>query len=327
VGLLGTHWAIKFDFLIPFTYRFEPRITGLPGAEQGISPNEVAGALLWVIPPFLFLSLFALTQLKQLKLTARRWFIPATLLAWEATFFIIFVFLLCQSRGGYLAFAISGLLCILVLLWGRRRWLFSSLLVVGIMIAVFAGAGGAEQPVREIFENRMASDRSLSIDTLTGRVKVWSRALLGIEKYPLTGMGMNTFRYQVNMLAPLEPIYVGQDTAHAHNEFLQVALDLGIPGLCAFVVIYHMAFWMLSQVWRMATKEMRRPPGPYDNLWNPRLQRYLVAGLGGGLFAHLLYSSTDVVALGAKPGILFWMLLGLVVCLYSNRMSELGNPA
>ncbi len=32
--------------------------------------------------------------------------------------------------------------------------------------------------------------------------------------------------------------------------------------------------------------------------------------------AQALYGLTDTVALGAKPGVLFWMLLGLVAGLY-----------
>ncbi|MFH1908585.1 MAG: heavy-metal-associated domain-containing protein, partial [Chloroflexota bacterium] len=39
------------------------------------------------------------------------------------------------------------------------------------------------------------------------------------------------------------------------------------------------------------------------------LTRSLTLGLGGGLLAHLLYGLTDAVALGAKPGVLLWMLL------------------
>jgi hypothetical protein len=42
----------------------------------------------------------------------------------------------------------------------------------------------------------------------------------------------------------------------------------------------------------------------------------LALGLGGGLLAHLLYGLTDAVALGAKPGVLFWMLLGLIAGLH-----------
>ena len=50
--------------------------------------------------------------------------------------------------------------------------------------------------------------------------------------------------------------------------------------------------------------------------------RSLTLGLGGGLLAHLLYGLTDAVALGAKPGVLFWMLLGLIAGLYSQVRSN-----
>jgi hypothetical protein len=46
------------------------------------------------------------------------------------------------------------------------------------------------------------------------------------------------------------------------------------------------------------------------------LTKTLVLGLGGGLAAHLIYGLTDAVALGAKPGLLYWMLLGLIVGLF-----------
>ena len=32
----------------------------------------------------------------------------------------------------------------------------------------------------------------------------------------------------------------------------------------------------------------------------------------------MLYGLTDAVALGAKPGLLFWMLLGLIAGLYGQ---------
>ena len=65
-----------------------------------------------------------------------------------------------------------------------------------------------------------------------------------------TGMGMDTFRSVVNVLYPLQIISAGspiKDIGHAHNEFLQAALDLGIPGLIAFISIYIVAFTMLVQ--------------------------------------------------------------------------------
>jgi predicted lipid-binding transport protein (Tim44 family) len=49
----------------------------------------------------------------------------------------------------------------------------------------------------------------------------------------------------------------------------------------------------------------------------------LVIGLGGGLLAHLLYGLTDAVSLGAKPGILFWILLGLITALHKQTQEQL----
>ncbi|CAG0942243.1 hypothetical protein ANRL1_00874 [Anaerolineae bacterium] len=325
VGLLGTQWAIKFDVLVPFTYRFEPRLTGLPGVEKGISPNQVAGALLWIIPIFFALALIGLTQLGKRTTVPRRWLAPMNLLVWEATFFVVVVFVLCQSRSAYLALGIVAIAFLLWLARYRARWFFSVLLISGMLLAGFAWRYESDPSFREAFGPHGLGGASLALDTFDGRDKVWARAILGIEKYPLTGMGMNTFRYLVNTLEPLDPIYVGRDIAHAHNEFLQVALDLGIPGLIAFIGIYVVAFQMLSQVWcRAAEQRSEQTDAPAFIFFEPRAARLLALGLGGGLFAHLLYGLTDAVALGAKPGILFWMLLGLIVGLYQKP--EKSNP-
>jgi O-antigen ligase len=322
VGLLGTQWAIKFDVLVPFTYRFEPRITGLPGVEKGINPNQVAGSLLWIIPLFVALSFIGIMQFGTKPTVSRRWLAPINLLVWEAGLFVILVFVLCQSRSALLAL---GIIAIVFLLWlsrRRARWFFSVLLVSGMLIAGFAWRYGTEPSFRDVFGPHGLGGASLALDSFGGRTIVWARALLGIEKYPLTGMGMNTFRYRLNELDPRDPIYAGRDIAHAHNEFLQAALDLGIPGLIAFVGIYVIAFRMLIQVWRRAEEFAEPASAPTFIFFEPRAVRMLALGLGGGLFAHILYGLTDAVALGAKPGILFWMLLGLIAGLHQQQRAK-----
>jgi hypothetical protein len=99
-------------------------------------------------------------------------------------------------------------------------------------------------------------------------------------------MGMNTFRRNVFVLYPLFLVGPDFDIAHAHNEFLQAALDLGLPGLIAFLTLHIGAFWILFKIWRLAH--------------TPQSWRLLVLGLGG-VFAYMIYSLTDAAALGAKP--------------------------
>jgi VIT1/CCC1 family predicted Fe2+/Mn2+ transporter len=47
--------------------------------------------------------------------------------------------------------------------------------------------------------------------------------------------------------------------------------------------------------------------------------RFLALGLLGGLLAHFVFGIADAVALGAKPGFLFWWLLGMVFGLYDQN--------
>jgi hypothetical protein len=54
-------------------------------------------------------------------------------------------------------------------------------------------------------------------------------------------------------------------------------------------------------------------------LASPSGVKVLALGLGGGLLAHALYGMTDAVTLVARPGILFWMLLGLISGLYIRQ--------
>lgn len=323
VGLLGTQWALKFDMLTPFTYRFEPRIVGLPGAEKGISPNEVAGALLWVIPTFLALSVFGVTELKRQTL-ARRWLAPINLLVWEAMLFVILVFLICQSRGAYLAIAITAIGLPFVLLWHRRRWFLTLVFATGILCASAVWRYENDSALRAALYDFKIGGSSLSVDALKGRDQIWARAMIGIERYPLTGIGLGNFRVRLNEFDPSHPIYVEHDIAHAHNEFLQATLDLGIPGLIAFIGIHVLALGMLVRVYNKPIQEL--PSGPNAGLFASRAaQKMLALGLGAGLGAHLLYGMTDVVALGAKPGILFWMLLGLVVGLDHQNILRQGG--
>ena len=93
--------------------------------------------------------------------------------------------------------------------------------------------------------------------------------------------------------------------AHAHNELLQAALDLGLPGLVGFLALYVAAVAMLVRTMQAGGAV-----------------RLLALGLLGGLLAHFIFGMTDAVALGAKPGFLFWWLLGMVYGLYEQSRTS-----
>ena len=343
LGVFGTNWdTTKIAFLAPIVDRLPKLIAGLQGAEVGFHPNEVAGALSWVLPVMLAVSvgLFLLPRSSQRARRGNRresdegagtrrklngWRLAlVTILCVLVTFFVGAVFVLTQSRGGYISLALTLPLLILIALPRRWRWYSLIPLVVLAILLGFLVASRWEAVRSWVTGSDMAADPALSLSTFEARLEIWSRAIYGIQDFPFTGMGMNAFRKVVPLLYPLFLVSPDKDIGHAHNEFLQAALDLGIPGLIAFIAIYIIAFWMLADIWRNVPTFNTCPPGrtPGRCERSRMMQRATVLGLGGGLLAHMLYGITDAVALGAKPGLLFWMLLGLIAGLYEQTRAR-----
>jgi putative inorganic carbon (HCO3(-)) transporter len=127
----------------------------------------------------------------------------------------------------------------------------------------------------------------------------------------LTGIGMNTFRVlgparHAQLLGPPTG-----DTVHAHDNLLQAALDVGIPGLVAYTAIWLLAGALLIDTYRHA----------HDQIY-----RTIAGGLGAGLIAHFVFGMTDAIPLGAKAGILFWLALALAVGLHRIARSVSPQP-
>jgi putative inorganic carbon (HCO3(-)) transporter len=134
--------------------------------------------------------------------------------------------------------------------------------------------------------------------SMVGRAQLWNLALYTIQDSPFRGCGLGTFRRVVHVLYPLI-IGPGDDIAHAHNIFLQTALDLGLPGLIGYLALLMVAG---ASCWRWARR-------------GSRLTRPVALGLAGGLVGLHVYGLTDALALGCKPGLAFWLALGLVASL------------
>ncbi len=125
---------------------------------------------------------------------------------------------LTRSRGAWMAAAVSVLL--LLLIRKRRSWI----------LLVFAGAGGLVLVYRfEITRVLEAAFYSRSLGDWDGRTEIWLRAVNLIHDFPISGIGMGTFHELASTFYAYD-IYAPEHIPHAHNLFLQVTMDLGIPG-------------------------------------------------------------------------------------------------
>jgi putative inorganic carbon (HCO3(-)) transporter len=292
VGLLGTDWLSKFPILDRVIGRLPGLIRGLPGVEEGLQPNYVAGALVLFLP--VQLALLAATPRNRRQ--AGRAALLAVLAALTALTLV-----LTQSRGAMVGLA-AGLALWLAWHGPRARRLLLAILAVALAGAVIAAA--VLGPERAWAEAQAAAGRYLAAN-VRGRFELWSRALTAIQAFPLTGLGLNVFRQAVPVLFPLFTAAPNFDVAHAHNQFLQAALDLGLPGLAAFAALAVGAFAMLARA-------RRAPPS----------RRLLAEGFAAALAAQLVFGLTDAIAFGARVHIFFWAALACCACLHFRATDE-----
>ena len=193
---------------------------------------------------------------------------------------------LTQSRSGWLG-GVVGLFVLAMLagLASRQRRLQVLAVTLPLALILALGVFFALRPdVFSLFLN--ASGGATGEISFSGRPEIWSRAIYAIQDFSFTGTGLGTFRRVVNLLYPLFTVSPDTDIAHAHNMFLQVAVDLGLPGLIAYLALLELAGVV---AWGAA----RRSSGAV---------RGLSLGLLAGLIALHVYGLTDALALGIQTG-------------------------
>ncbi len=301
IGLLGTSWGNKFPAFAPIIAQLPRVIRGVPGAVDGFNANAVAGCVVLFVPLQAGLAWGALRGWLLPGLRARLGRAALVVVLGSLAALTAGTLLLLQSRGAWLGMAVAAFA---VALWYRKwtRWLAVAAATAVVVAALAVGTGflTGETPSDTGDEIELGVS-TVEIRGLAGRLELWSRAIYGMRDFPFTGMGMNAFRKVMPVLYPAFSISPSADIAHAHNHLLQAALDLGLPGLFAYT-----AMWLVTTALLVAVYRRSREPA----------MRAVAGGLGAGLIAHFVFSTTDAIPLGAKVGVLFWVTLSLVVALH-----------
>jgi putative inorganic carbon (HCO3(-)) transporter len=192
--------------------------------------------------------------------------------------------------------------CVLLLSQSRSAWFagIAGVAVLGILRYRFAlpalGLLGVAAAAAIVWRPRV-------LIGLVGHARnsAWTVAIDAMAEHPIAGIGLGALRglaetLQASNPEPLLPL------AHAHNVFLQVAVDTGVFGLAAYLALLVSATCMAARV-------ARRQGGHADGM--------LAAGLCGALVAVHVFGLTDAIALGAKVGVFMWWALGLIAALHS----------
>jgi putative inorganic carbon (hco3(-)) transporter len=303
ISLWLTSWHLsKFGLFQHFADLIFAVQTILPVKLDTFHPNIVAGTLLWFIPSLISFELsgiFCFKTIKKTKINILKFALIGFVILFE-----IVIFSLTLSRSAYIGFLIS-VLTFLFFLFPRKWWVWLSIIIL-MFVVIFGLLANTSDLNGSVSTNPSTTSRINSIATFRGRIELWSTAVIIIKDYPMTGIGMNTFSLMIHSMYPINLSPEDYNVGHAHNELLQAALDLGIPGLVGFAGLYIILF---KQIWRRIRLIQRIK---VDQEITNRFHIILISGLGSSLMGHFIYGLTDAVALGTKPSVVFFVLAGLI---------------
>ncbi len=264
-------------------YAYLDRATG-----TYVNPNHFAGLLGMLMPLSLAMGFKNLQDLRRARdpMKVNEHF-------WAAVFFMTVALvqltgiMLSQSRLGLIS-VVCGLLAVGILTlaasWRRRP----AAIALGIFLVLSLGVGlwiGAE-PIAtryEVLESAYA-----------GRKAIWVDTLGIIQDSPVLGAGLGSFQVEYTKH---QSVYLEYLVDHAHNDYLQFAAELGLPGV---VLLFGMIFLVLVR----GIMSVRRSRRGRDWL--------LVAGMCGSVIALLVHSFGDFNLQIPANAMVFAAVLGLL---------------
>lgn len=342
LGLVGTDWnTVKFEFLQRI-YGVMPRLIGevqtSVGPVAGFNPNELGGTLAFLLPLPLALTLRARLYLAQEGLLV------------AAVLFGFGVLGLSASRSALVSAAMAVLM-LAVWRWRRAGLFLLGATIVALVLVLALDA----QSVADSFMQLDPKGKTSATASLHSRLEIWERAGYMIEDFPFTGIGLNTFPVVLATLYPSLLSTPDDPIPHAHNIYLQTAVDLGLGGLLGFLGLWACAAHAGWRAYRNAGKVQFPLKAVPDEVFeqnvassfslrnrasanlddspckrvatqeiggDPAVQSAIV-GMLAGMLSYLVFGLTDAITLGAKPTVLLWLMLGLVVA--SERFTGTTN--
>ena len=188
------------------------------------------------------------------------------------------------SRGGFLAVLAMGAYVVLRYNAIAVRWRVSAFVVVALVFFAVASAEYWRQM------GTIVSDTDYNQTEESGRLQIWSRGIGYMLDNPLLGVGANNFvvaEGTLSELATRQQFGVGVRWNAAHNSFVQIGAELGIPGLLIFIALLASALAALIG----SKRQRRRNPAFRGRVLELRqaLTASLIGFIVGAFFLSLAY--------------------------------------
>jgi O-Antigen ligase len=164
-------------------------------------------------------------------------------------------------------------------------WVAAGIMTCGIILVLWMGAGPVLGRFGTISEEYVSVDES--------RWSLWKDTARLLGGHPLLGSGLGTFPVAFTRV---QSTFLGRFVNHAHNDYLELASDLGIPAAALF---FGSTGALLVRVARKAASS------------DVSFERAMALGCLGSIAAILLHSLTDFNLYIPANALVFSLILGL----------------
>ena len=201
-----------------------------------VTPNTFAASINSVLLPLITLYLLAKNS---------RYLLPAILILFA-------VLLVTKSRGGWVSFSCCFIFIFILIKFlsvklnkSKLKKLATGLIVIFVVYSI----------VDLIEYDRMKDDLYISKDLnqllrtgdmvsgMSHRFQLFEIAWQQIKEAPLLGSGFHTYRYY--QLRDQQAPHIGNATRFAHNDYLQLWMELGALGIILFVLCFVIPVYLL----------------------------------------------------------------------------------
>ena len=151
----------------------------------------------------------------------------------------VFAVTLGASRGGFLGLVAGALF----LVWHTKRRVRNLALMSALVVPLSLVL--SMSPLHRFL------DPSTDYGSTQSHLEAWKAGLRMIESNPVAGIGLGNFKV-------LMPSYIASGTnlhvdSVAHNMFVEVAAELGLPALITFIGIFWFTYRTLGKIWRSSS--------------------------------------------------------------------------
>lgn len=243
----------------------QPRMAGSIG-----ETNRFAQVMLMLVP----LGIFRIIDERRLSLR---------LLAGVFTLIVTLGVVLSFSRGGAVALGVLAI-AFVVLRLVRARYLIVLLVALALILVAFPQYTSRLASLASVGELDAGVTSAVDNSLLSRATETLASALVTVD-HPIIGVGPDMFPIYYEQYAQVVGILIRNDAAReAHNLYLGVSAELGIPGLIVFLIIAYKTVRMLLD----ARRASRRTRPDLERLTTPfllALMTYYVTGM----FLHLSF--------------------------------------